>query len=215
MAFVVTNELRKVAVWVRFNSRAKGLTYEKEAVLNGHNKYYNSAIDELKLANGELRRLGMLTADIFPPRGEIGLSYFRVTDEGIPIVAIERKVSRAMIEHEMQHFRDWNAMRLKFISEGFSPLEAALKSKKFYFTPSKVRQTEFNAVKEELKYLNATVLDVEFLRRIVYPEIATIVKTINFQQLTKKKMSSKTKRLLNSFMDKAISKAIRIRRLRQ
>lgn len=191
-----------------------GWMYEHGTVLPGKNQSLNEVLRELADAGGEVRALKPHLSDLKAHFIENRLSYFRVSRDGVPILAIEPFSSEATISHELQHFRDWKAIREKLISQGEERATAGIKANKILLSsPSSVRWTEANAVERELLHIKLSVLDSALTKRIVYPEISSISKTL-LKKDAKRYPNSNAKRQMIELMDDAIYKAIRIRELR-
>lgn len=214
--FPTTKEaFKELELHVEPNSRVNGLSYEEALALPGRNTFRNEVIKKLEEEGGEVRYIGIISADLIPKFGKQYLSYFRVTKSGRPILAIEKNASTSTIEHELQHFRDWKKQKHKFMEKGLSEKEAAIKSYYYFQTPKKRRLTERNAVREEIKIGNFDILNPRFLERAIYPEMAAVKKELSIEIILKKKMSKKVRRIVNSYFDQAIKKAIRIRRIQK
>ncbi len=187
-----------------------GFVHEAGVIQVGRNQLLNGTIKELESAGGEVRSVQTLVSLTLIPRNS-GDSYFRVSANGAPILAIERGSSNATILHELAHFRDWLGFRNDFLADGFDKKVAGLKAKaKLASSPSMTQWTESNAVRAEQALTRSDVTDSHFLRRSVYPEIAAVLKANS----KKKKLSARRKHELDAMLDTAIEKAIAIRRLR-
>lgn len=191
--------------------RIMGFVYERGVVKSGRNLYLNEVIRELEHSGGELRALKPFAADFLADFKENGLSYFRLSEEGAPILAIEPNSPRSTIEHELQHFRDWKKIRDELVGKGIEPKEAGYRANKIIgSSPKMIRWTEANAVGREIEHSGLTIFDEELTRRLIYPEIAGIVNALQREET----LNSNGKRQMIEYMDVAIEKTIRMRELR-
>ena len=109
-----------------------------------------AAIDELAELGGELRlrvtRLGISGPEVR------GRSHFRYDPhDGIPVISIDPDVDLDVLDHELQHFRDWKHERERLVRSGLDgeALEAALL--KIFSEPEDVQSTERKAVGAQLR----------------------------------------------------------------
>lgn len=197
----------------RFTSR--GISSEEGVIKPGSNTQLNAIVAEVEANGGQVRSLSNVALDM--SRTPWRNSYFRTSDDGVPIIALEKGESISTAVHELEHFRDFVRVRDNFIREGVGPEQARMKAKKFMENrnPEILRQTEQHAVRAELDSTQSTLLSDHLVERVVYPEKAAISRAISRAEVLGNPLSPKQTVQINGFMDDAIQKALRTREIRR
>lgn len=190
-------------------------TYEKGIIQQGKNQQLNTFIQEIEEFNGQIRSLSYFDSDISHHSKNISLSYFRVNEEGIPIVAIEKNTDISIIKHEFQHFRDWISLRENLRQNGMNAKEAGIKAYQELGSFHTRKWTEKNAVRAELKGQNIKLENATMLERSTYPERAAIIELLTLHRANLTHPGKDEFQAILKYMDSIIKKALFITNFRK
>lgn len=112
--------------------------------------WINPMIHDLRANGGEMRLLTEL--GFLADNNATNKSYFRVDDEGQPILALARDAPRSHVEHEFQHYLDWKAARNQLMKKfRLTKKDAGVRAfRESLKTPLAMYATEHNAVWAQL-----------------------------------------------------------------
>lgn len=211
---------------IRTSSTRKNLIGEEigRLLLSDHPEV-QAVIDELAELGGELRlritRVGSSGIEVS------GRSHFRYDPEdGIPVISVDPGVDLDILDHEVQHFRDWKRERERLIRSGLegASLENAVRT--IFSTPEEIQKYERNAVGAQLRsqarrsralstrmprrnsaipsrVLPAVKLN-DFISLITYPEREALLRILAQGQ--------GSPRLIGGLMDEAVRKGMALRK---
>lgn len=160
-------------------------TYEQGLLLkNGSGDWLDKIIEKLEAEGGEVRVLDQ--RGFMADRNATDGSYFRLSSEsGKPMIAIARNARRDHVEHEFQHFLNWQKKRNEFVATTGRPrfevgYEVFMNS---FQSPMQMYREERTAALRQSQYLETipqNKREQERLRLVVHGELSAINKWLNY-----------------------------------